>query len=965
MRNIAKVTAIFLSVLMLLSAAVIPAGAVTVTKDGKQYTLCSHTPTTGDVNVLLIRLGFADYPADGEDDPVDSAENLLSYFDGSADSVNGYYETSSYGKLHLHCNKVYTYNAQYDRDDYDGDLAEYTLDDLFAETLTALDDEIDYADYDSNDDGELDFVVFVASGPTGEWSTTWWPHVNYKGDVTVGDKHVSTYSITNGFTEINGYKHEFGHILGAADYYSYNDGHSKAMMTFDMMSAEHSDHCGYNKWLFGWLTEEDIAFVDKAAGDTVVSLAPIETDLGDGKKIAVVTPGFNSDTRFLDEFFLVEYDSGARNNKSVFEKYEYTPGFRVFHVNAKAEYDDEDASAYFISNNNEFRLNLIHNVKNEYNSDYDPYDEMFFREGDSLTPADYPNTGFASELQHNGVFTGISFTDFVTGDEPSFKVSFTDEKPDQPEPTLTIDCNSLTSDFRLTLRSDQPIVLSGTSIFDEGYEAPYLIDEKGTKLTLDVSSSAESMTEYDVRYRNASPVIEPDSEYTLVIPEGFLLTGYSQPVAEYRQKIKTDSFLPLTQIERVNQLFSIRYSNTFAVTDYTYGRIEIDAAAKRCSFIEFNLNGEEIARTTFDVPVAYDSPKSLIGCKVYRLNDGKFALCIYTYDDIDHNYFVKIDRNGKVLSDIFTVSDEMVSGYVNNVHSIDYEPFLGGLFKFMKSSDGSRAVLLTIDFENEPAITEADPFDSYVPLDADHYLRESKHHIQVYDSADRKTADIVLDEGHIYLGAFAQGGKLKLLIRKKLYDENNNRFYKTRLETYDFDGNMIGEEDITEAAEHLLMHFPYDRVIATDSGYYLTQEDEFDGGKYVIACAGDWSKLGEFKFDRFTQLVFTGECGLTTADQYFSDEDESAYIVSRFNIGEFEIVPKRENLLGDANLDGEVDITDATTVQRYDVRMIELSDKAKQLADVDRDGDVCIIDATWIQRWDLKMKAPAGIGEPC
>ena len=72
----------------------------------------------------------------------------------------------------------------------------------------------------------------------------------------------------------------------------------------------------------------------------------------------------------------------------------------------------------------------------------------------------------------------------------------------------------------------------------------------------------------------------------------------------------------------------------------------------------------------------------------------------------------------------------------------------------------------------------------------------------------------------------------------------------------------------------------------------------------------------------------------------------------------------KTGLLGDANLDGEVDITDATTVQRYDVKMIELGDAALTLGDVDKDGDVCIIDATWLQRWDLKMKAPKGIGEP-
>lgn len=68
--------------------------------------------------------------------------------------------------------------------------------------------------------------------------------------------------------------------------------------------------------------------------------------------------------------------------------------------------------------------------------------------------------------------------------------------------------------------------------------------------------------------------------------------------------------------------------------------------------------------------------------------------------------------------------------------------------------------------------------------------------------------------------------------------------------------------------------------------------------------------------------------------------------------------------LGDANLDGTVDVTDATTVQRYDARMITLEEPALTASDVDGDGGITVIDATWIQRYDLGMKAPEGIGKP-
>ena len=62
--------------------------------------------------------------------------------------------------------------------------------------------------------------------------------------------------------------------------------------------------------------------------------------------------------------------------------------------------------------------------------------------------------------------------------------------------------------------------------------------------------------------------------------------------------------------------------------------------------------------------------------------------------------------------------------------------------------------------------------------------------------------------------------------------------------------------------------------------------------------------------------------------------------------------------LGDADLSGEVEITDATVIRRFDVKMIDLSDIALQNADVDRDGEVCIIDATWIQRYLTGLPSP-------
>ncbi len=70
-----------------------------------------------------------------------------------------------------------------------------------------------------------------------------------------------------------------------------------------------------------------------------------------------------------------------------------------------------------------------------------------------------------------------------------------------------------------------------------------------------------------------------------------------------------------------------------------------------------------------------------------------------------------------------------------------------------------------------------------------------------------------------------------------------------------------------------------------------------------------------------------------------------------------------EQLLGDANEDGTVDVIDATLIQRYEAGMITEENLNTLLADVDKDGYAVMRDATFIQRWDLDMPAPKGIGK--
>ena len=68
-------------------------------------------------------------------------------------------------------------------------------------------------------------------------------------------------------------------------------------------------------------------------------------------------------------------------------------------------------------------------------------------------------------------------------------------------------------------------------------------------------------------------------------------------------------------------------------------------------------------------------------------------------------------------------------------------------------------------------------------------------------------------------------------------------------------------------------------------------------------------------------------------------------------------------LLGDADGNGEVCITDATMIQRDVAQIIEIEEKFRRSADVDCDGIITIMDATSIQRWLAQFPVAYPIGE--
>ena len=151
--------------------------------------------------------------------------------------------------------------------------------DIFADALRALDDEVDFSQYDTNGDGIIDMVYFITAGYSANYGGNnqgyLWPHAYYlinwtqTGYETLDLDGCSFWRYACS-TEIYGWEsaghtvplgigtmcHEFSHVLGLPDLYDTNyetDGQSVHPGEWDVMSGgsgidEGRTPVGYSIW---------------------------------------------------------------------------------------------------------------------------------------------------------------------------------------------------------------------------------------------------------------------------------------------------------------------------------------------------------------------------------------------------------------------------------------------------------------------------------------------------------------------------------------------------------------------------------------------------------------------------------------------------------------------------------------------------------------------------------------------
>ena len=374
--------------------------------------------TTGDVNALVVRIGFKDYPADNTN-PLYSFYNdeyLRSFYEGKAEGfklpyngLSDYLKTSSYGVMSINIGEIIDIQMDEPMDYY---CDEYGVCNFYSnsEFIEKLYDKIDdISKYDRDGDNQADALYIwnlCNSTPEHNAAYTWHPDYVFM-QIPSSERENDEYIL-------NVLIHETGHLLlNLYDYYLFNYPQDGRIDIGNIMSwvmyGTAGDYDGWSKYIAEWLTTENVIYKTLTDGNHgEISLSPYDSDTSEGKKIAILK---YSDSKYI----AIDYCGGINNNDLDTELRK--KGFRFYKVDAG------------------HLMDVFHNNKPELAPEGDyvtPYEELgdyeLFAEGDVIEDI-FPLDDYLT----------LKVFDIKTGTEPSFKYSFSNAEESSYEDTVQSD----------------------------------------------------------------------------------------------------------------------------------------------------------------------------------------------------------------------------------------------------------------------------------------------------------------------------------------------------------------------------------------------------------------------------------------------------------------------------------------------------------------------------------------------
>ena len=316
---------------------------------------------TGQKKGLIILVNFSDVAFKSEDDNTlyqrIANEKNFSHGDFKG-SMYDYFYAQSDGQFELTFDVVgpvtisnmQSYYGANDREGNDKHPAEMVI-----EALQAADSQVNFANYDWNEDGEVDqvYVVYAGKGEAdGGATNTIWPHewllsdARYYGDgsgaQTLDGVTINTYACgpeldgeTGKIAGIGTMCHEFSHCLGYPDFYDTDYSGGQGMGNWDLMDNGSYNGNGYlpagftsyERWVAGWKTP-----IELTTTQTVSNMKALQ-DVGSDTYI-IYNPGNQNEYFLLENRQLTGWDAGLPGK-----------GLLILHVDyKKLDWDSNQAN---------------------------------------------------------------------------------------------------------------------------------------------------------------------------------------------------------------------------------------------------------------------------------------------------------------------------------------------------------------------------------------------------------------------------------------------------------------------------------------------------------------------------------------------------------------------------------------------------------------------------------------------
>ena len=382
-------------------------------------------------------------------------------------SVSDYFKAQSAGQFELEFDVVgpYTMNnsySYYGKNDNSGN--DTNPEAMIIEACNQANVEVNFADYDWDDDGAVDqvFVLYAGTGEAdGGSKSTIWPHMYYLSatnrQLTLDGVTVDTYACSNEVTTSNSIEgigcfcHEFSHCMGFPDFYDTAYNGWFGMDAFDLMCSGSyngntfipAGYTAHEKMMCGW--QDPIVLNDKDT--TVTSLQPMSNN---GETFIIYNDGHTN------EYFMIE-----KRQKSGWDAGYPARGLMITHVdfdkniweyncpNTEVTRNSVEYTQYGYPLNDHQRMTIVHADNDDDSSYYSEYfggytkqttstDLYPYSKNDSLTPTSKPAPKLYNNNKKGKKTVEWAITNIKQNANGTMEFSYRAPKGDSSEGTETI-----------------------------------------------------------------------------------------------------------------------------------------------------------------------------------------------------------------------------------------------------------------------------------------------------------------------------------------------------------------------------------------------------------------------------------------------------------------------------------------------------------------------------------------------